>query len=119
MKTGWQLAIVDYDLLIEYMKHNNQYTAIDVVDEARRQSEHNSSFLKDGDAVFIAGVHWRCHANGQFGPGIEFVDRATVWIPRLKAYSTCIMRMLHPICTELDAVEMEMKFAIDLKEFLD
>lgn len=72
MNAGWQLAVVDYDMLIECMKRNNQHTAVDIIDEVRRQSEHDIRTLKDGDAVFIAGVHWHCHANGQLGPGIKF-----------------------------------------------
>ena len=41
-----------------------------------------------------------------------------VWSPEIKSYGWLMQEILRPVLTERDAIEMETKFGIDLREFV-
>ena len=120
MKNGWQLAVVDLDILKRLDEDGAMMKKLSL-----RLSASNSN-LHLGDVVYICSVaqidreKFDCEQyavlnKNIFALGIPF---ANIWIPNIKSYGYFPLYALRPIVTEADAIEMEMKFSISLKDYV-
>lgn len=118
MKNGWQLAVVDVDAF--------SYTKCSALIDRLRNLFENSSPMPCGTIVYICstmqcsaekfGQEWRSdYLDKLFAHGIPF---ANVWMPAKKKYGFAPLYVLRPIATEADVIEVEMKFGISLKEYM-
>lgn len=109
MRLGnWQMAVVDWDRLLEVPGRES------IVNHAR----HDGS-LKDGEVVFIVSTYLKDASTDSLRTlSSHWMDgnvmMAMVWVPSQSLYFTTPIKALHPICTEKDAIEMELKFGIKL-----
>ena len=99
--SGWQMAVIDWDriLKIERFKKRSQ------------DLRHDNPLLEDGDVVFIIAVNMITPMNEVLNGKTPM---AMVWMPAKGEYVHCPMDILHPICSEKDAIEMELKFNLKL-----
>ena len=71
--------------------------------------------LHDGDIVYINGFDYRnVYLNGNNCT----ISIATIWVPKRKQFLRIVLNALHPIVSEDDIIEMELKFGIDLHSLI-
>lgn len=128
MKNGWQLAVIDSTIV-----NASKYPVL-------AKSISNSISQYNGEAVFIVcstiiplqELVKRQHLAAMID-GKELVEElsrydmyryfgvpyATVFYPKTKHYGMTMLDVLRPILSEEDALEVEMKFGIDLSRYVD
>ncbi len=128
MKNGWQLAVVDTSMV-----NASKYPVL-------AKSISNSISQCNGEAAFIVSsiviplqelverqhlaakidgkevVEELLHADMYRIFGVQY---ATVFYPKTKHYGMVILDVLRPILSEEDALEVEMKFGIDLSRYMN
>ena len=117
-----QLAVVDWDDAIKYIDDD---ASSDLKDALK-----NPTIADSGSIVFIASTH-HISADDElshyFNYGnpivnhrsrLHLIDVATIWNISQKCWQTILLSALHPIITEEDAIDMELKFAIDVHRFM-
>lgn len=116
---AWQLGVIDYDLT-DFKKCPAFYNVV----QAER---NNGKGLNDGDIVYIAST-FNCPISSLDSNFTELkninmfkyvgVTFANAWNVKTKQWSWIMLSFVKPILTEADVVEAELKFSIDLKEFI-
>ena len=106
---AWQLAVVDYSLVKNnFQKQRPQF--INVIE----RSKHKENALVDGEVVFIVCAHeLQCNV-GEYKNPIS----ARVWIPRLERYGFCLLDALHPVLSEKDAIDLELRLGVKLDDYV-
>lgn len=121
MKNEWQLAVVDLDVY----KWNDGSALKKKFEQLFNDPDRT---LVQSTVVYICSVaqipcvkfgseyDWDNPSyGGMFSNGVPI---ANVWIPKAKRYGYAPLYVLRPIVTEADAIEMEMKFSISLKDYV-
>ena len=119
MDKAWQLCVVDRD----FACFEN---AIDF--ELKFKTVDKDEPFPNGTIVFATcSVLKGFDALGAFFDSAKFVPRyrfmggimfSYVWVPSASRYGWIMQDMLRPILTEIDAIDMEIKFGINLKEWI-
>ena len=104
MNNAWQLAVVDWELYKKYAASKGKDHILN-----RCFVDKSTQPFKDGTIVFIIKPYFMS-ANGELG--------AYLWIPSKKKYGSIIIHVLYPVITAKDAIEMNLKFGIDLSPYL-
>lgn len=113
-KNGWQLAIVDWD----FLKKINPLLYSSLSDEIAKFNalpKSSPSGLKSGTVCYIIDLFYADPSNKVFKLASSplYGQRAplfNLWVPSLQRYMYCIMQAVHPIVTEQDAIDAELRF---------
>lgn len=106
---AWQLAVVDYSLV-----KNNYHKQLPQFSNVVEKSKHMKNALVDGEVVFIVCAHeQQCNIEEYKNP-----VRARVWIPRVEKYGFCLLDMLHPVLSEKDAIDLELRLGVKLDDYV-
>ena len=120
MSKAWQLCVVDRTLTDFSMAPNFAQQVM---------ADATTSIMKDGTVVFVVGIIVKSFsslpsafaelkASSKYYAIPDGVVFANVWNPSLKKYGWIMRDFLRPILSEQDAVEAEMKFGVNLKNFI-
>lgn len=105
---AWQLAVVDYSL-VKNNYHKSCPQFINVIERAK----HKENALVDGKVVFIVCAYeLQCNVGEYKNP-----IRARVWIPRIERYGFCLLDVLHPVLSEKDAIDLELRLGVKLDDY--
>ena len=121
-KNGWQLAVVDWSLLKK--NHRSVYDMIaDHISWVDALPDGDPR-LKSGTVCYIVDVFYA----GPFSKSFEaaasqiYGNKAAVfnlWVPSMSRYMYCLMLAVHPIVTEEDIVDVELKYPnIDIRSYV-
>lgn len=106
---AWQLAVVDYDMLKnKFCKSCPQFV------EAIEISKREKHALVDGEVVFIVCAYEKQCNIGEYKNPV----RVRVWIPRIEGYGFCLLDMLHPVLSEKDAIDLELRLGVKLDDYV-
>lgn len=128
MKNGWQLAVID-----STMVNASKYPVLaKSISNSISQCNGEAAFIVDSTVIPLQELVERQHLAAKID-GKEVVDEllhadmyrnfgvpyATVFYPKTKHYGIVMLDVLRPILSEEDALEVEMKFGIDLSKYIE
>lgn len=121
MNKAWQLCVIDRTLIDFSMAPNFAQQVM---------ADATTSPMKDGTIVFVVGIIVKSFSSlpstftelkkaslkyYAISDGVVF---ANVWSPSIKKYGWIMRDFLRPILSEQDAIDVEIKFGVNLKNFI-
>ena len=114
IENNWQLAVIDYDFGINAIKRTNAGLAADLQKSIKTNC---TRYLPDGTIVYVVAVNCEeYHGDSQIYHGL--VRIADVYVPDTECYDTIWCAFVHPILTEKDMIDVELRLGISLSGYV-